>query len=103
MPYPYRYKKSGIWKLRGDIPPDVRPLLGQDEYRRSLGVREARDVKAAQARVMLALEAEWEAAGRGPHSPNASALPWPGRTTPDGLPGTGTIRHRSIWARSLRS
>lgn len=68
MPTPYRHPKTGIYWIKGTIPPDVAQRMGKKQYRRSLAASSHSDVKAAYARVMLALEAEWEAVRHGPQT-----------------------------------
>lgn len=66
MPTPYRHPKTGIYWIKGTIPPDVAQRMGKKQYRRSLATSSHSEVKPAYARVMLALEAEWEAVRNGP-------------------------------------
>jgi hypothetical protein len=44
MPTPYRDRTSGVFKVRVDVPPDLIAVVGKKELRRTLGVRDARDV-----------------------------------------------------------
>lgn len=68
MPTPYRHPKTGLFWIKGTVPPDIAARLGKKQYRRSLGTREPSERVAAQARVMLALEAQWTMARQAPQS-----------------------------------
>jgi integrase len=66
MPEPIRHRKTGIYHVKGSLPPDIAKRIGKLYYRRSLGTREPAKARLALARVMLALEAEWGAIRNGP-------------------------------------
>jgi hypothetical protein len=59
MARPWKHPKTGIYWLRKRVPDDLRPLLGKQEEKRSLGTRDCAEAKRLHAQALIELEQRW--------------------------------------------
>ena len=68
MPHLLQHPKTGVFYYRRVVPVDLRPALGQTEFRISLGTKDRREAKRRLPEHAVAIEAKFAAAKRGPVS-----------------------------------
>jgi len=59
MARPWKHPKTGIYWRRKRVPGDLRPLLGKQEEKRSLGTRDCAKAKRLHAQALIELEQLW--------------------------------------------
>ncbi len=59
MARPWKHPKTGIYWLRKRVPDDLRPILGKQEEKRSLGTRDSAEAKRLHAQALVELEQRW--------------------------------------------
>jgi hypothetical protein len=59
MARPWKHPKTGIYWLRKRVPDDLRPILGKQEEKRSLGTRDFLEAKRLHAQALAELEQRW--------------------------------------------
>jgi hypothetical protein len=59
MARPWKHPKTGIYWLRKRVPDDLRPFIGKQEEKRSLGTRDSAEAKKLHAQALLELEHRW--------------------------------------------
>ena len=54
-----KHPKTGIYRLRKRVPDDLRPIVGKQEEKRSLGTRDSAEAKRLHAHALAELEQRW--------------------------------------------
>ncbi|MDB5544283.1 MAG: recombinase XerD, partial [Hyphomicrobiales bacterium] len=61
MARPWKHPKTGIYWLRKRVPEDLRPLVGKQEYKRSLKTKDPAEAKRPHAASLAEIESLWDA------------------------------------------